>query len=199
MDSITICNLALLKLGNAGIISFSDGTPQSGFCSILYQPTIDEVMRSHEWSFAKQLFTLSQLSTSPAFDWAYAYQLPNDFARLIEINTGDNDENDVSFEIMGHQLLTNEATANIVYIKRITDANLLEPICVELVALRLAQKLAQPLGRSTQLEQVLLGEFTKTLEEARRIDTSTSNGGSPKPAWINSDLVNARWNGGYQG
>ncbi len=197
MDSITICNLALLKLGNAGIISFNDGTPQSGYCGLLFQPTLDEVMRSHEWSFAKQIVTLSQSSTPPLFDWFYSYQLPNDFSRLVGFNNFCENSPDLPFEIMGTSLLTDEPTANICYVRKITDSNFLDGITVDLVALRMAQKLAQPLGRSTQLEQVLLGEFQKTLEEARRIDESTSNGVRQKPLWVNSKLVNARWNGGF--
>ena len=199
MDSITICNLALLKLGNAGIVSFTDGTPQSNFCKLLFQPTLDEVMRSHEWSYAKAIVTLSQSSTPPVFDWSYSYQLPNDFARLIGFNNFSEDSPDLPFEIMGQSLLTDEATANIAYVRKITDPNLLDSISVELLALRLAQKLAQPLGRSTQMEQILVGEFQKTLEEARRIDYSTSNHVRRKPLWVNSDLVNSRWNGGFQG
>ena len=156
-------------------------------------------MRAHEWSYAKQIVTLSQSVTPPVFDWSYSYALPNDFARLIGFNNFNEDDPDVPYEIMGKNLLTDESTANIAYVRRITDPNLLDSISVELLSLRLAQKLAQPLGRSTQMEQVLVAEFEKTLEEARRIDVSTSNGVRLKPQWVNSELVNSRWNGGFQG
>lgn len=198
MDTVTICNLALLKTGNQAIIALTDNSAAASYCRLLYTPTVNEVMRAADWSFAKAIATLNQLATPPSFDWNYAYQLPSDFSRIVGFNNFDEDDPDVAFEIMGNQLLTDQGTADICYIKNITDANAFDAITVELIALRLGQKLCQPLGRSTQLEQVLANEFNITLKEARRID-ATSLGYREKPGYVNSALVNSRWNGASNG
>jgi hypothetical protein len=191
MDSVTICNLALLKLGNQNIISFSDGTAPSRFCATLYPPTVNELLRATDWSFAKAIVQLNQITNTPAFDWNYAYQLPNDFLRILGLNNFAEDETNKPYEIMGNQLLTDESTAYISYVKAVTDPNLFDSLFVELLAIRLAQKLAQPLGRSNQLEQILAGEFKQTLEEARRIN-ATGSDQREKPLWVNSSLVQSR-------
>lgn len=52
MDDVTVCNLALARLGDARIVTLADATPEGQFCSLFYSPTLEEVLRSHPWSFA---------------------------------------------------------------------------------------------------------------------------------------------------
>jgi len=76
--AITICNLALGKLGAARIISLTEASPEANACSIHYEQTRNEVLRAHRWNFAITRATLTELASAPEFGWAHQYQLPND-------------------------------------------------------------------------------------------------------------------------
>lgn len=56
---LDICNLALAHLGEASILSLTDDTTASRACSSNWEPTRDEVLRSHRWNFASKRASLS--------------------------------------------------------------------------------------------------------------------------------------------
>lgn len=194
MDAITICNLALYKIGSQVIISFNDGTLPSRACSTIYPVTVNEVLRLNNWSWAKGLATLTQTATLPDLDWAYSYALPSDYSRILEVNTFGSATPHAGFEIIGNLLYSDDSNVSISYIKKITDPNLFDDLAVEVIATRLAQKLSKPLGGSETLEQRLGNEFQKMLEEARRIDCASSYP-RRKPQYLDSDLVKSRYTG----
>jgi len=194
MDAITISNLALVKIGSQVIISFNDGTTPSRLCSLLYPVTVKEVIRLNDWSWAKGTATLTQTATAPALDWAYSYALPTDFSRIMEVNDFGGSSPHSPFEIMGEYLYSDDSTQSISYIKTVTDPNLFDDLAVSVITTRLAQQLARPLGGNDALEQRLGGEFRQLLGEAKRID-ATSSYPRRKPAYLDSDLVNARYAG----
>jgi len=196
MDSTTICNLALAKIGDQMIMSLDDPSLESRFCKLFYSPTLAALLRTHQWNWATGMAQLAQSATPPDFDWDYAYQLPSDFARLLTFNAFKSNEPNVEFDIIGDKLMTDESTGYITYIKDIVDPNLFDPIFVEVLALSIASKLAKPLGGSMDIKQRLEQDLKQLLGEARRIDAAD---GYPrrKPAWINSDLVKSRYSGIY--
>ena len=52
VTAVSICNLALARLGDATIESLDDATAQAEYCNLFYAQTRDEVLRSHPWNFA---------------------------------------------------------------------------------------------------------------------------------------------------
>jgi hypothetical protein len=139
---------------------------------------------------------LARLSTPPPFDWEYSYQLPSDFARIQTLNSFQANEPYCNFDIIGDKLMTDESSASITYIKSAVDPNLFDPMFVELLALSIAAKLAKPLGGSMDIKQRLEQDLKQMLGEARRIDAQDSYP-RRKPMWLNSDLVQSRYNGIY--
>jgi len=194
MDAITISNLALVKIGSQVIISFNDGTTASRLCSLLYPGTVKEVLRLNNWSWAKGTAQLVATATPPSLDWAYSYALPTDFSRVLEVNDFGSSTPHAAFEIQGELLYSDDSPLAISYVKTVSDPNLFDDLAVEVIAIRLAQKLAKPLGGSETLEQRLGQEFQRSLEEARRIDCSSSYP-RRKPQYLDSDLVNSRYTG----
>lgn len=196
MDSTTICNLALAKIGDQMIMSMDDPTVEARFCKLFYAPSLAALLRSHDWNWAVGMTQLSALATPPAFDWDYSYQLPSDFARILTLNAFQSNEPFCDYEIIGDKLMTDEASAFITYVKNVVDPNLFDPMFVELLALSIAAKLAKPLGGSMDIKQRLEQDFKQMLGEARRIDAQDSYP-RRKPLWLNSDLVQSRYNGIY--
>ena len=58
MDEVTICNLALARLGDSRIVTFADAKPEAEYCALFYEATRDEVLRAHPWNFATKLVSL---------------------------------------------------------------------------------------------------------------------------------------------
>lgn len=200
MTNLVLANIALSKIGDQQITSFSDGTPQSNLCSLLYQPTLSELLRMHTWEWATGMATLTQNTAQPAFDWNYSYVLPSDFDRIITFNAFPASQPNAPFEIQDNgsgtasYLFTDEGTAQITYIKnlQVGEESLFDPMFVELFAIRLASKLAKPLGGSMDIKNRLDSEFRIFFGECVRIDAADSYP-RRKQLYTNSDFVNARY------
>jgi len=56
-----ICNRALGRLGEErlGLTGLAENTPAGRACYLHYQPTVDEVLRSHRWNFAQSRVVLT--------------------------------------------------------------------------------------------------------------------------------------------
>ena len=108
---------------------------------------------------------LALLPDAPAFGWTYQYQLPNDVLRVMSM-----EEKTTHFKIEGRTLLTDSATAKILYIKQVTDVSLYTPLFNELLSLPLAKDLSYNLVHSSQLKKTLMDELAVLLRDARSFD-----------------------------
>src|SRR4051812_7632827 len=89
IDTITVCNAALSRLGEARILEVSDneGAPAAArACALNFPLARDEVLRAHWWNFAMERVQLSKLSGAPSFGFKYAYGLPMECLRVVEVN-----------------------------------------------------------------------------------------------------------------
>jgi hypothetical protein len=164
MDSTTICNLALSRIGDQQIMSLDDPSMEARMCKLVYSPTVSELLRLRDWRWAMGLASLSQNAVDPDFDWAYSYALPNDFGRVVAFNNFDNLSAVIAYEIHGKNILTDEATAQLAYIKDSGDPNLFDAVFTECLVLRIASKLAKPLGGSMDITKQLNEEFQQYVQ-----------------------------------
>lgn len=168
-----ICNFALGRVAEARITNIDESTEPARLCKLHLDQTVREVLRRSTWRSCRKRAALALSSTAPAFAWNKAYPLPVDFIRMVSFN--DLDPENVTrplFEIEGTDLLTDEGTANIVYVADITQEtggagfNKLDPLLVKAVATGLAAKLAWPLQQSKTLQESLLAEFESDIRKA---------------------------------
>lgn len=85
--AVDICNMALARLGDAaGVVSISppDASVQAEYCSIFYPLALSEALDQHNWTFATRRDVLIQV-TPETTKYKYAFALPSDFIRLIEL------------------------------------------------------------------------------------------------------------------
>lgn len=180
-SSVTICNLALRRLGANRITSLSEGTTNANLCNDMYSLTVDEVLRMHPWNCALYRKTLSALEDAPEFGFDYQYTLPTSPYCLKALRINE-DPNDI-FKVEGRVLLTDHSEVDLEYIKRITDPAEFDALLITVIATRLAMHLAIPVTHSGTLRDRIEKEFWDTLREARfadaqegtpdEIDTST--------------------------
>jgi len=192
-DETSIANLALAKLGISPIMALTDDSKQAQFANRFYAQTLDEVLSSHRWNFAMRRSTLNQLATSPSFEWGFAYQVPVDCLRVVQLNGYEQNEQQGEFAIEGNQLFTDAEQAQVRYIARVTDGSLYPALFSQAVATMLASRLAGPLTGSRELPSALLEEYEGlTGPKARMADVFEENR-RLKPAWVDSALIKARF------
>jgi hypothetical protein len=192
-SEVSICNLALGKLGAGTIIALDEESTEARVCRLHYAQTRDEVLRHHRWNFAIKPETLVRDVEVPIFGWAFAYVLPTDCLRVLEMNAWDMSKREGTWEVEGRWLVTNAETADIRYIQRVTDCNKFDSLFVEALTTKLAAKIALPINGSGAVSQGFLTEYEKiTGGRARRTDAFESRS-ERQPAWMNSELVLSRF------
>jgi hypothetical protein len=193
-----ICNFALGLVAVEGINSIDDATEPARQCRLHLEPTTREVLRLAPWRSCRKRAALVANTAAPAFGWEKSYPLPVNWLRMVSFN--DIDPTDIRrelFEIEGRELLTDEATANIIYIQDVTletggaGYNLMDALLTKAVYIALAAKLAWPLQQSRTLKE--------SLEQSAEVAAKKAMSANARDAFapiINpvdgSDWVNAR-------
>jgi hypothetical protein len=185
---VSICNIALIALGELPITSVfpPDNTKRAILCAQRYDDTRRFVLRTGLWSCAKQQAVLAAAPAGPLFTYGFAYQLPADFNRMIDLPENDH----AQWEVFGAMLLTDEGPPlDVVYGRDLQDPALFDPGLVHSIAYSLAAELGMPITNSaTKVQQAL-----KTLEgklDAGRLADSQQN--SPKE-WDVDVLLRSRF------
>ena len=86
MTDLQLCNLALARLGEARVYDLTEDQFVAVQCARQFPLAAEEVLRSHRWNFASARVALSRLAEAPAFGFKYAYALPTDCLRVLEVN-----------------------------------------------------------------------------------------------------------------
>ncbi len=169
---VSICSNALRRLGDDPITSLTDDTERARLCNSFYEDSRDAVLRSHPWNFAITRASLAKLSTAPAYGFANQFALPTNpyCLRVLGMEYEDYIFKVENVATHGRVLLTDESTANIIYVARITDTVLFDPMFVDVLTQKLAVDLAYPVTNSTTLQTQMQKVFEKKLSEARSID-----------------------------
>lgn len=81
ISDVDIANLALVKLGQSAIASFTDNNKNAKTINSVYTMLRDKLQR-RRWNFNRKYVQLPVLSVQPPFEYPYAYALPNDYLRL---------------------------------------------------------------------------------------------------------------------
>lgn len=169
---VSICSNALRRLGDEAITSLTDDSQRARLCNAFFADTRDNVLRSHPWNFAITRSSLSRLTTPPAYEYSYQYALPTNpyCLRVLAMEYPDyvfKIENDATY---GRVLVTDESTANILYIARVTNAVLFDAMFTDVLTAKLAVDLAYPVTGSAQLQAQMEKIYQQKLSEARSID-----------------------------
>lgn len=86
MDKTTICSLAQSHLGGRPFTDVdTDTAPNAAIARLWFDSARQEFLRSHSWNFATTRTTLSALSSAPAFEFQYQYQLPANCIKVISL------------------------------------------------------------------------------------------------------------------
>lgn len=171
-NDINICSRALLKLGAEGITSFEEGSAESEVASNLYPLIRDSLISSYTWSFATAQKLLPRLTDAPQSDYQYAYQLPNDFLRVISAGIGNRGRG-IEYRIFENRLHTNANEVNLTYIFRPHEGSF-PAFFTEALVSKLAAEFCLPLTESTTRAAALLEKSENDIKRARITDAQQS-------------------------
>jgi len=157
--AVEICNLALDRLGQRDISSIdSPSTELETICARQFPETVREVLRRYIFNFARKLDEIEASETvTPAFGFTYAFELPEDFIRLLALgDTTINDDTPGALYTLseGHIFtdITDGDDLKISYIYEATDIiELWDPLFTRLVVLHLAANIAYKLTLKNSL------------------------------------------------
>ena len=131
----------------------------------LYASARDEVLRAYSWNFAIKRSAALTSTTAPAFGYTYAYILPTDSLRVLELYGSTS-----PWRVEAGVLITDDAAAKVKYIAQITDTTKFSASFTNALIYNLASKLAIAftgnIGISTQNYDL----YQKTVTEARIAD-----------------------------
>ena len=182
-STVDIANYALNNLGASNISSLDENSKAARIVNQRYEAVRDAVFRAHPWNCLIQRAQLAQETDTPAFGYSYQYALPtNPFClRVLEFSNGtlsypqDNITNNSGgpvFVIEGRKLLTDEGTARIKYIGRVTDTQQYDASLVEALAARLAAEVCYAITGSTSMVQIQTSLYEAKINEARFNDAT---------------------------
>ncbi len=202
-----ICNMALGRIGASRIDSLEDNTDTDAnavLCRLHYSQTRDALIRSHWWRFARARKVLSANTTDePLDEWDNSYDLPPDFLRMKNPYEGvvsGETELRYTYSLEGKQILSNEGSMKIRYVKRVTDPTEFDPLFVEVFILVLALKLIVPIAGAVdglELKADIRGDLygrpgqRGLMAQVRTIDKEETNttGRENRPTWNDARTV----------
>jgi hypothetical protein len=177
---VDICNAALIRIGLPIIAGFTDGTNRANVCASRYESCRDIVLRMHPWSCATQRVQLASSTTSPAFDYQYQYPMPSDFLRELQVSsspymTDCTLASRPRYRIESGNILFDFPILYLLYVQRVTNANQLDSLCQQAMALYLAYDIAQLLLQNENLVGQLNKEFEGAMATARNVNAQEND------------------------
>lgn len=166
-SSISICSNALILLGAAPISSFTDGSDRSKAIGNLYDFSQEEVLRSHPWNAATKRVLLSPLVTQPVFDFRYAFQLPGDWLRTIQVGRL---EVPIEYTIEGRQILCDISSLPLVYVWRNKTESTWDASLVSVMTYYMKAAMAYWVTQSSTQAQTSAQEFLSVLRQAKSVN-----------------------------
>ena len=180
MDKLSIINNALLKVALPPAAALDDCDWNAGR---VFESSAEECLRAHGWSFAMRYATLEQLE-SPPFGFKYAYQMPEDCVRVVDIRPGSDLRSPrARFVTRGRQVFTNANPANTRYTGRELDTEIWPGDFANAVSCRIAAEIAglsaekiAMIPQLMQLAQIALNQaiMTDAREETERVPLDDS-------------------------
>ena len=183
---VSVCSNALIKLGDDPITSLTDNTNRARQCNRLFEQVRQAVLRGANWNDSAKRQKLAQLADAPAWEFAYAYSLPNDYQRMIKTSL---DDDKLVYKIEGKTLLTDEAEVYIKYVYDNDDLSTYDSLHVDALTAKMAYELANAITSKNSLMVAMAQEYNTKINEAKTVDGMEE----PQDTFTDYTLVDIRY------
>ena len=158
-SKVQIANLALVHVGGSAITSLTDDTNEARAVNQVYDLVRDAVLSDHPWNFAIKRVIPSVDAGTPVYDFAYRFDLPTDYLRLVGI------EDDPDYKISGQFIECDSNPIKIKYVGENDTPTEYDAMFVMAFALRLASTISERLTQSSALSKELMEVSLKAREK----------------------------------
>jgi hypothetical protein len=169
LSALVLCSRALLKIGAQPVASFDEGTAEAEVAANLYPAIRDAMLSSHPWSFATGQMELPRLLEVPHADYSHAYQMPEDFLRVLSAGSGGSGRG-LRYRLHEQRLHTDAAQVTLTYVFRPEESEF-PPFFASALVTRLAAEFCIPLTESTSRAEMLHRLAEMEFRNARRTDS----------------------------
>jgi hypothetical protein len=182
--SVSICSAALMKLGDAPIASLDEPTRRAELCANIYPDAKRDVLRAHPWNCTVKRVILAPLAKAPEFSWRYAFALPGDQLRVMQVGA---DGYMTEYQLESGRILANTTVLPLVYVAEIDESEM-DANLVQLLTARMEADLAYSITKSTSLATERLQKYELVLRRAK----STDGQENPPEDWGDSPFIQVR-------
>jgi hypothetical protein len=171
-----VANEALERhLGIPRISNITDTTSvEAKACNRAYDSALEVVLSEDEWGFARAEVTLALEAGETSVVWGQIYGYPSDCVTPIKIHNPSSEDVKIPFDIGTHSsgtskvILTDQATATLIYTKEITHIPSYTAGFVEALACQLAIKVAMGTTRLRNMVNSLQADYLALLLIAKK-------------------------------
>lgn len=172
-SEVSVCNAALLRLGEVRISSLEDTTELARMCAALLPGVRRYVLAQYPWSCALDRQTLARRAEAPAFGWSYAYALPADCLRPLSLEEEKRGNGGYPWRWEGDSILTNAETASLSYVFDLADYGKMEEGVLSVISARLAWILSYRITHKGNVIERMAKELRQAEAEAGIIDATS--------------------------
>ena len=166
-----ICNQALGEIGGPVITDFdSDTAREAQLCRTFYDSSAKITMMMGAWTSTINRATLSEISTSPIFEFSNQYQLPINPKSLRVLTINEEPAGIYRYKIEEDKLLIDLNAVKIKYIGFVTEPGKYGPALEQAIIARLAALLSYPLSGDLNLSQFMWNKFQLVMSDAVALD-----------------------------
>lgn len=171
VSEVSICNQALLWLGQKIIISFNDRSTTAEWCRNNYPFIRDALLESNMWRFATRR---AQSTVADRDEWGveYSHPIPDNWLSVLRVYTNVDTQDPVQAEwqLENGRVLTPESMIYLYGVIRVTDTRKFSQLFCQALAARLAADAAIPLTSNRLLQADMWALYDKKMEEAETMD-----------------------------
>lgn len=178
-SEVQAANGALAHLGESRLASLNENRTAARAIIDQFGPVRDELLRRHDWNFAKRFATLAADPTMPVGTFGKSYPLPGDCLRVRSVVGASEDDWCVEYANTGGEdgetllvsmLSTDLVSPRLAYTALVGDPVLWDATFLAAFEFALAAKIAPLIGRDDALADNMRANAERMVQLARKTD-----------------------------
>lgn len=158
---VSMANMALSRINNQVIETLDDASNTAMLCRQLLPQCTKAILAQNDWKCARKRALVAPQLEPPAFGYSHRFQMPNDYVRLMAI------ESDGTWEREGDGILSNDEYLKIIYIAYPPTPDTLDSLLIDAITTMLAAELSVTLCTDSTLTNLLYQEMEVKIQKAR--------------------------------
>jgi hypothetical protein len=173
LTDVEICNHAIGLCGSTQFIqSLTDNTVSAQRCERFFAGAVERVLREHDWTSATVNVQLARNTTAPVSEWDYAYAIPHDCVKVINIYGDSAGYSPYDrWEPVKRNIHTDLSTVWLKYIQFPEDYKDLDVLLSTAIAYELALLLGPSYIKSPEVYGMIDNGRIRAIAKAKAMDT----------------------------